>query len=172
MFGIRLICFQTDFIFSEFNTKYKIHGYLAHDWAPQGIIRWYIYVIRDVPCGKVYCGSSQSPVARFSQHRSTCNNPHKQKHGGTGLCNHFKQGCPNDTGRDKGNLNLTLVDYIDTSPEKLRRVDHVKGPQCKCSECARLKNLEDFHIMRLGTVFGRSGLNQRDEIKNKNRCQW
>ena len=29
----------------HFNTKYKIHGYLAHDWAPQGMIRWYIYVM-------------------------------------------------------------------------------------------------------------------------------
>ena len=156
----------------HFNTKHKIHGYLAHDWSPQNKIRWYIYVIQDVPCGKVYCGSTQSPVARFSQHRSTCNNPHKQRHGGTGLCNHFRQGCPHDDGREKNNLNITLVDYIDTTLEELARAKHVKGPQCRCVECEKLKNLEDFHIMRLGTVFGRSALNSRDEIREKARCQW
>ena len=39
-------------------------------------------------------------------------------------------------------------------------------------ECEKLKNLEDFHIMRLGTVFGKSALNSRDEIREKARCQW
>ena len=50
---------------------HKIHGYLDHDWASRNVIWWYIYiyVIQDVPCGKVYCGSTQSPVPRFSTHR-------------------------------------------------------------------------------------------------------
>ena len=77
-----------------------------------------------------------------------------------------------DDGKNKGNLNITLVDYHDVTPERLRKANHVKGPQCKCCECGKLKNLEDFHIMRLGTVFGKSGLNLRDEIRNKNRCQF
>ena len=164
---------ETTFIESYyFKTKFKVHGYLAHDWAPDNKIRWYIYTIQDVPCGKLYCGSTQSPVARFSVHRSTCNNPHKQRHGGTGLCKHFRDGCPNDDGRDKNNLRFTLIDYHDTTLEKLASANHVKGPQCKCTECGKLKSLEDFHIMRLGTVFGTSALNSRDEIRNKARCSW
>ena len=72
-------------------------------WVTQ-IFFYEVCVIQDEPCGKIYTGTStQSPVARFAQHRSTCNNPQKQKHGGTGLCNHFRQGCPNDDGRDKSN---------------------------------------------------------------------
>ena len=155
-----------------FSTKHKIHGYLRHDWAPQDKLRWFIYVIQDLPCGKIYTGSSQSPVARFTTHRSTCNNPQKQKHGGTGLCNHFRQGCPNDDGRDKSNLTVTLVDYHDVTMEDLLMANHEKGPQCKCRHCQKLKELEDFHILRLGSIFGPSALNRRDEIKNKARCQW
>ena len=156
----------------HFMTRHKIHGYLSHDWAPKNKIRWFIYVIQDIPCRKIYTGSTQSPVVRFSNHRSTCNNAHKQKHGGTGLCNHFRSGCPNDDGREKNILNFTLVDYLDTTEERLAQANHVKGPQCKCVECGKLKSLEDFHILRLGTMFGKSSLNRRDEIRNKARCQW
>ena len=41
-----------------------------------------------------------------------------------------------------------------------------------CKECGKLKDLEDRHIMRVGSFYGNSGLNQRNEVKRKTRCQW
>ena len=75
-------------------------------------------------------------------------------------------GCPNDAGREKETLQYTLIDFIDVSPEDLVRAGHLKGPQCRCRECARLKDLEDKWILRLGTFYG-DGLNSRDEVQSK-----
>ena len=123
---------------------------MAIDYCPEGKVRWFIYVIQDIPCSKIYTGSTQNPVSCFSNHKSTRNNPEKQKHGGTGLCRHFKSVCPNDSGKDKRNLNITLIDFYDTTEEKLLRAGHVPGPKCRCKECQNLKDLKDFHILRLG----------------------
>ena len=79
---------------------------------------------------------------------------------------HFKQGCPNDTGREKNHLRLTLLDYLDTSEEKLRQAEHQPEPQCKCGECMKLLRTENKWILRLGTFHGQSGLNTRDEVKS------
>ena len=48
--------------------------------------------------------------------------------------------------------------------ERLELSGHVGGPQCRCTECNKLKRVEDKWIMRLGTFHGVSGLNSRDEI--------
>ena len=60
-----------------------------------------------------------------------------------------------------------------TTTEKLIEVGHIPGPQCRCSECARLKSVEEDWILKLGTFFGRH-LNTRNEIKSKARvnAQW
>ena len=81
-------------------------------------------------------------------------------------------GCPNDTGKEKETLNFTLIDYLDTTEEKLQRANHIPGPKCRCNECEKLKTLEDRWILRIGSFYGSSGLNNRDEIKRKTRCQW
>ena len=82
------------------------------------------------------------------------------------------EGCPNDSGPQKSSLNFTLVDFFDTSNEKLVKAKHEKGPQCRCNECNSLKILEDKWILKLGSFYGETGLNSRDEIKKKTRCQW
>ena len=89
----------------------------------------------------------------------------------TTLTKHFKAGCPNDTGRDKATLDFTLLDYIDTTQEKLALANHEPGPKCRCSECEKLKALEDAWILKLGTFYEK-GLNTRDEVKSKSRCNW
>ena len=81
-------------------------------------------------------------------------------------------GCKNDTGREKTTLSLTLIDYITTSEDTLSKVGHISGPQCTCSECWRLKRKEDFWILRLGTFYGDTGLNFRDEIKSDTRYNY
>ena len=81
-------------------------------------------------------------------------------------------GCPFDTGRDKVTLTYTLIDYYDTTEEKLKLADHVPGPKCRCTECSHLKDLEDRWIMKIGSLYGISGLNIRNEIKSKARCNW
>ena len=88
----------------------------------------------------------------------------------TGLANHFKDGCPFDTGKEKSTLVFTLIDFYDTTKEKLERAGHVPGPYCQCKECGHLKDLEDRWILKMGTFYGSSGLNSRDDAKNKTIC--
>ena len=40
-------------------------------------------------------------------------------------------------------LRYTLIDFIDVSQDDLQKAGHVKGPKCRCTECNRLKDLED-----------------------------
>ena len=80
-------------------------------------------------------------------------------------------GCPNDLGRDKDTLTLYLVDHLDTTEEELRLAGHTRGPQCMCSLCQQLKQLEDNFILKSGTFYTH-GLNTRDQVKNKARCRW
>ena len=77
------------------------------------------------------------------------------------------EGCPHDTGTDKENLRITLLDFFDTTEQKLRDAGHQSGPKCQCQECGNLLKTENKWILRLGTFFGNSGLNTRDEIKSK-----
>ena len=76
------------------------------------------------------------------------------------------EGCPNDTGVDKDHIRLTLLDFLDTTEEKLRLAEHQPGPQCKCEECKKLLRTENKWILRLGTFFRPTGLNSRDEVKS------
>ena len=152
-----------------YDKNFQVHGHLAHDHAPPDKVRWFIYKITDLPCQKEIVGSTQDPKARWANYKSTCN---KQTSNGTGLCKHFMSGCPNDKGQKKETLEFTLIDYFDTTKEKLARVNHIPGPKCRCNECQKLKTLEDRWILRLGSFFGSSGLNSRDEVKRKTRCQW
>ena len=89
-----------------------------------------------------------------------------------GIYKHFLQGCPNDTGKEKEHLRLTLLDYLDTTEATLRKSGHQSGPQCKCGECSKLLRTENKWILRLGTFHGQSGLNMRDEVKSAERGQY
>ena len=131
------------------------------------MIRWFIYCIEDVPCNKQIVGSTTNPTSRWRNHKSTCNS---EKSTSTGLSNHFRIGCQNDTGRDKSTLDFTLIDFYETSQEKLTIARHEPG-QCRCSECDNLKLLEDKWILKLGTFYG-NGMNSRDEVKSKSRFNW
>ena len=80
-------------------------------------------------------------------------------------------GCPNDLGREKDTLSFYLVDHLDTTEEELQLAGHSRGPQCLCSVCQQLKQLEDNFILKSGTFYTH-GLNTRDQVKSKARCQW
>ena len=154
----------------HFGVPLRIHGHLAHDKWPDGSIRWFIYSILDIPCHLLYVGSSTNPVARWRTHKSTCN---LRNSNSSGLAKHFKTGCPNDSGRDKSTLDFTLLDYYDTTQEKLSHANHEPGPKCRCVECGHLKSIEDRWLVNLGTLYDeRNGLNHRDELKSKSRCNW
>ena len=60
-------------------------------------------------------------------------------------------------------LNVTILDCYDTTREKLRNAGH-KTRYCDCSECGAAKRIESRWISRLGTVFGDTGLNSKDEV--------
>ena len=145
-----------------YSTKFRIHGHLRHDYAPEGKIRWFIYGIKDVPCGKIIIGSTQDPNSRWANYKSSCN---KQNSKSTGLSKHFMDGCPFDTGTEKATLNYTLVDFYDTTAQKIKEAGHVPGPKCRCKECNTLKDLENKWIMKMGSMYRTSGLNERNEMK-------
>ena len=56
--------------------------------------------------------------------------------------------------------------------EDLTDAGHKKGPQCRCSQCEKLKDLEDKWILKLGTFCGEGALNSRDEVQSKTRYNW
>ena len=70
-------------------------------------------------------------------------------------------GCPFDTGKEKLTLSIKLIDFYDTTEEKLVAADHGPGPKCRCGECIHLKDLEDRWILKMGTFYGDSRLYTR-----------
>ena len=92
---------------------------------------------------------------------------------GTGLYKHSKNGCPvGSGGGELKQLKWTIVDFMDTSEEKLASAGHLGGPKCRCTECQKLKSVEDKWICRMGTFYGNNGLNTRDEIKTRSRVNF
>ena len=163
---------EKSYVVSHFyNQTFRIHGHLAHDIRVLNKRRWYIYQVEDLPCRLSYIGSTTNPTARWSGHKSSCNIGPANK---SGLSKHFQAngGCPNDQEKDKSTLEFTLLDYMDVSEEELIEAGHVKGPQCRCKQCAKLKDLEDRWILKMGTYWGEGALNSRDEIQSKTRCHW
>ena len=121
-----------------------------------------------MPCHRQIIGSTTDPQARWRTYKSTCNSKNSNS---TGLSKHFKEGCPNDNGKEKTTLDFTLIDYYETTASKLLKANHEPGPKCRCLECNQLKLLEDKWIIKLGTFYG-DGLNSRNEIKSKARGNW
>ena len=145
-----------------FKKKFAIHGHLTHLKPSQKPkLRWFIYLMEDLGCQKQYVGSTTDICSRWASTKSACN---KANSNSTGLYRHFQEGCASDTGDTKDHIRITLLDYLDTKEELLRQAEHEGGPQCRCTECGKLKRIEDKWIMRLGTFYGDSGLNSRDEI--------
>ena len=64
-----------------------------------------------------------------------------------------------------------MIDFMDTTIEKLQRANHRKG-NCKCTECDSLRRIENKWIMRLGTFHGECGLNARNIINTGVRVQY
>ena len=65
-----------------------------------------------------------------------------------------------------------MIDFYDTTHEKLTKANHEKGAQCRCTECGILKDIEDKNMLKLGSFYGSLGLNERDEIISKTRANW
>ena len=91
------------------------------------------------------------------------------KHRGVWYRKHFKSGCSAKVDNLK-NVRNTLLEHFDTTSEKLKAANHKPGPGCRCIECNQLKNIEDKWIFRMGTMYGKFGLNNRNEVTNKVRA--
>ena len=154
---------ETTFVKSIFyRRKHAVHGHLVHLKPSQKVkLRWFVYLLEDLLCLKQYIGSTTDICGRWSNTKSACNKADSDR---TGLYKHFRDGCPNDTGQEKSHIRLTLVDYYDTTEDRLRLAGHEPGPQCRCVECNGLKRVEDKWILRMGTFHGDSGLNARNEF--------
>ena len=154
----------------HFRKNFVIAGRNIHRRASEKPkLRWFVYLEEDLACGPLqYVGSTNSMTGRWAATKSNCNTGQSN---GTGLEKHFKDGCPNDTGRDKMNIRITLLEHMDTTVDRLDAANHKPGA-CRCRECEKLKDLEDKWILRLGSLHGPCGLNTRDEIQAKARVQY
>ena len=156
---------ETTCVKSMYNQRtFAIHGHLTHLPASQKPkLRWFVYLMEDLSCMLQYVGSTIDVCSRWSSTKSALN---KANSNSTGLYKHFMDGCRNDTGLSKSHIRLTLIDFLDTTEEKLAAAAHQPGPQCKCTECKKLLKTENKWILRLGTFYGLTGLNTRDEVKS------
>ena len=161
---------ETSTIFSPyFGRRFAIHGRNIHLQASQRKKeKWFVYVAEDTYCGLIYVGSTVDVCARWAQTKKACLDGNNTN---TGLYKHFRDGCP--AGNSSLNhLRWTLVDHIDVTQEQLARAGHQGGAKCRCTECIRLKTTEDKWICRLGSFYGLSGLNTRDEVKARSRVNF
>ena len=154
-----------------FNRRFAIHGRNIHLPASQKKKnRWFVYVCQDTACGLIYVGSTTDVCGRWAKTKKACLDRNSNN---TGLYKHFMDGCAGDTGSgDLKHLTWTLVAHMDTSDERLADAGHVGGAKCRCSECEKLKEIEDKWICRLGSFYGDSGLNTRNEIKTRARVNF
>ena len=143
--------------------KVRVHGHLRHDYAPEGVIRWFVYLIIDIKCVKYYTGSSANLLPRWRVHKSEANlkNPKTCR---TALTRHFINGCPGDLDYKKDNLKIILMDYHDTNEEKLKLVGHRNGPGCRCNECLILKRKEVCVMFKTNSISKEYGLNSNEEV--------
>ena len=163
---------ETSFVTSfYFNRRFAIHGRNVH--LPASMkkkLTWFVYLATDTACLLQYVGSTMDACSRFSSTKNACLN---RKSTNTGLYKHFAEGCPTALlNGDVRHLTWTLIDFMVTSEEKLADASHGGGVACRCSECQRLKDIEDKWICRLGTFNPPNGLNTRDEIKTRSRVNF
>ena len=162
---------ERSYVQSEFynGRKFAIHGRNTHAKATdKNPLKWFVYLEEDLPCKLQYVGSTTSMTARWANTKKRCN---ARDSDSTGLYKHFRDGCVNDPGINKENIRISLIDYMETSAEKLRVSNH-KGSNCKCSECDKLRKIENKWILRLGTFYGDSGLNARNTLESGVRVQF
>ena len=157
---------------SHFGVKHSIAGHNVHPPASQTTkLLWLVYMEECVhPEGAFqYIGSTTSITERWSNTKSRIN---LGREAGTGLETHYKEGCSQHMGPDLGSVRITLLEHMMTTHERLTLARHKPGPGCRCTECGKLKTLEDKWICRLGSYHGRFGLNDRNEITNKVRSTY
>ena len=158
---------------THFNVKHSIAGHNVHLPATQAKKhRWFVYLEECVhPEGTFqYVGSTDSMTHRWANTKSKIHSLVAGRAGkaGTGLESHFKGGCSEyDAGLKS--VRVALLEHMNVSEEGLRTASHQAGPGCQCSQCTRLKNIEDKWICRLGTFHGHFGLNERDEMRRRAR---
>ena len=163
---------ETSYVTSlYFKRKFAIHGRNIH--LPASMkkkLTWFVYLVNDNVCHLQYVGSTTDPCSRWSGTKGACQG---RKLTNTGLYKHFSDGCNEHirTGNVR-HLTWTLVDFMKTSEERLNDAGHKGGVACRCSECQRLKDIEDKWICRLGTFNPPHGLNSRDEIKARSRVNF
>ena len=163
---------RSEVLSTHFGVKHSIAGNNVHLPATQKEkFSWFTYLLECIhPEGTFqYVGSTNSITHRWANTKSKINALalNNSLQAGTGLEKHFKGGCSQHQGPALESVRVTLLETFMTSKEKTVNSKHKAGEGCRCSECEKLKSLEDKWICRLGTFHGRFGLNERDEMKRK-----
>ena len=124
-----------------FKKKFAIHGRNVHLPASMKTKHtWFVsHVWEDTACTLV--GSTTDVCRRWASTKKACLDRDSTN---TGLYKHFKNGCPADKGDgDLAYVKWTLVDFVETSAEKLVNAGHLGGAKCRCTECHKLKANDD-----------------------------
>ena len=144
---------------SHFGVAHHIAGNNVHLPATQAKKhKWFIYLEECIHMVGTYqfVGSTDSMTHRWANTKSKikCLANGGTKKAGTGLEKHYQVGCSEYSGEDLKHIRITLLEQFNTNEESLRASNHQEGPGCRCSQCEKLKNLEDKWICRLGTLLG------------------
>ena len=100
----------------HFEVNHSVSGHNIHLPATQKQkLRWFVYLEEDTKCKLQYVGYTTSMTHRWANTKKMCND---KKSSGTGLENHFKDGCPNDTGKNKDHVNITLLEHLDITSKR------------------------------------------------------
>ena len=97
----------------HFKRKHAISGHNVHLKATeQQKLRWFVYLEEDTSCELQYVGSTSDMTHRWANTKKRCNDRNSN---GTGLEEHFKTGCPCDTGEKKSHISITLLEHMDVT---------------------------------------------------------
>ena len=151
---------ETSSIYSSyFKKRFAIHGHNVHLPASQrNKIKWFVY---SVEYKLIYVGGTTNICRRWANTKKACLDCDSVN---TGLYKHFKNGCPGgNEGGELEQLRWTIIDFMETTNEKLTVAGHQAGPKYRCSECQKLNTIEEKWICRLGSFYGENGLKSNQE---------
>ena len=126
---------------SHFKVKHSVAGHNVHLPPSQSMKdKWFIYLEECVhPEGTFqYVGSTDSMTHRWANTKSKIHflADGKAVKAGTGLENHFKEGCALYC-KDLKSVRVTLLEHMNVTEEGLKSASHQAGPGCRCNHNVR-----------------------------------
>ena len=136
---------ERDFVFSEFRKhKFAIHGRNVHLKATeQRPLRWFLYLLKCVPCHAQYVASTQNASSRFKDHKLSANI--KKNSSSSDIAKHFPNICPNDNNDQQKTQLRAQVPRIQRRGLRGRLPGFYKcGRRSNCAPCLHSENANSY----------------------------